>query len=230
VIRRVVLLGLATVIGGSALAACDGVGPGEAITCEMTPISNGASVRVQDADHGLKSIVNDTAVTFNATVQIPSFASGTKNPVTVTATKVTPGSSVLGLIVTDTLNGTKHCDPTIVTVLRGPDGHVTQRDVPAIEHVVAIHNDSPGLRRVAVTVNGRKTYRAKLTGGEDKTIDIKKAMRSDGGNTLRFTGRGPKGASATVMIWDGNSGNPKDLHSSDVHLLQQIASQSTASQ
>src|SRR5207248_9225618 len=119
-------------------------------------------VTVQDglaSDSGLKSIVVTKNV--NANVVVPAFTQGTKNPVVVTATRVDNNvSAQVALRVTDMFGNVTNCDPVLTTLVRENKPQVFT-DVPDAEHLVTVKNGSPGLRRIAVTVNGT-AYRRTL--------------------------------------------------------------------
>ncbi len=197
---RLTPLAFALLLVGMALglAACDGTGAN--IRCDVTPISNGVQVAVVDQVDGLKSIVSGP-LTSNANVVVPAFPSGTKNPVTVTATKQSPGPSVVDLNVTNSDLGQKECDPSLFNVVRGAEDAVTARGVPDVEHAVAVQNGSPGLTVLKVAVNGKK-FTLNLRHGA-KTLDISSAMHQGNSNTIVLTGQGPANASANVLLWDG---------------------------
>jgi hypothetical protein len=182
------------------------------ITGENTPPSckltatfagppKGIQVTVQDGgatDSGLKSIVVTKNV--NANVVVPPFTQGTKNAVVVTATRVDNNvSAQVALRVTDMFGNVTNCDPVLTTVVRENKPQVFA-DVPDAEHLVTVVNNSPGLRLIAVTVNGT-AYRRNLRPGQEVNIDVSTSIKA-GANTFGLRGFGP--GSAEIIIWDGN--------------------------
>jgi hypothetical protein len=212
-------MAFAVALGATALAACDG--NGENIKCTITVIPNGVRLTVQDHTDGLRSI-ETTSVTRNANVTIPSFAPKTLDPVVVTATKKDPSlSSRLEVLVTDWFFGKKTCDPTVVTVVRGRDHAVTETNIPGEEHVVTIRNGTPSLNRVVITVNDRKTFSVYMRNRTQRSIDVASAMSTRRGNTLSFVGKGgSRDGSATVLMWDGDNGKPRQPSARELSLLQ----------
>lgn len=174
-------------------------------SCKLTATFNGPpkgiQVTTQDggaSDSGLKSIVVTKNV--NANVVIPAFTQGTKDPVVVTATRVDNNvSAQVALRVTDVKGNITNCDPVLTTLVKENKPQVFT-DVPDAEHLVTVMNGSPGLRRIAVTVNGT-AYRRTLQAGQQATIDVVNSIRT-GANTFRLTGWGR--GSADIIIWDGN--------------------------
>jgi hypothetical protein len=149
-------------------------------------------------DTGLKSIVVTKNV--NANVVVPPFTQGTKNAVVVTATRVDNNvSAQIALRVTDVAGNVTNCDPVLTTLVKENKPQAFT-DVPDAEHLVTVINDSPGLRLIAVTVNGT-AYRRNLQPGQEVTIDVIKSIKA-GANTFGLRGFGP--GSAEIIIWDGN--------------------------
>ncbi len=171
------------------------------LTATFTGPPKGIKVTVQDGgatDSGLKSIVVTKNV--NANVVIPAFTQGTKNAVVVTATRVDNNvSAQVALRVTDVAGNVTNCDPVLTTVVRENKSQVFT-DVPDAEHLVTVINNSPGLRLIAVTVNGT-AYRRNLQPGQEATIDVIKSIKA-GANTFGLRGWGS--GSADIIIWDGN--------------------------
>jgi hypothetical protein len=156
---------------------------------------------LQSNRSGLAAIAVSKAV--NATVAWPAFLQGTTGPVLVTATKtnqVLPAQ--VELQVTDRAGNVTTCDPALAEVTAHRAGAVQVfKDIPASEHVVTIMNGRPGLSDLRLLVNGRHLV-VQLRAGEERTIDIAGAMHA-GSNTILAIGRGRRGASAELMVWDG---------------------------
>jgi hypothetical protein len=159
-------------------------------------------ITIQDADGGLKSIVVNTST--NATTVFPPFSPGTKNPVTVTSTKIdqTKGATVQ-LTATDMAGNVTVCDPAIVTV-NGSAGKVVSTVVTGVaqaESSVSIYNNTPGVRQIDVKVNGKLFKATRLANGEVRTLDVASALKPGTNNTVVLTPRGRSG-SAEVVISD----------------------------
>ena len=95
----------------------------------------------------------------NVVVSIPSFATGTTDPVVVTATKLdqTLGSQV-GLRVTDVAGNVTACDPVLLSASRDTGQPTSQTiTVAKQESVVHVHNGSPGLTNLHLSVMAHPT-------------------------------------------------------------------------
>jgi hypothetical protein len=69
-------------------------------------------IAVQDSDNGLASV--EVTNSTNATVEVPAFTAGSKDPYAVIATKVDPAAgSVVALRVTDSAGNYIDCDPVV---------------------------------------------------------------------------------------------------------------------
>jgi hypothetical protein len=164
-----------------------------------------AIVTIQDTGSGLASIV--VTKSNNADTPVPPFTVGTTDPVTVTATKIDQTkSSQVSITVTDQAGNQAVCDPIQTMLVRDPNQPENQtfRSVPQAESKISIMNGTPGLRSVEAWVNGAK-YKAKdLKSGENTVIDITSALHAGENNVVTLKGKGPKGATADIIIWDGN--------------------------
>ncbi len=180
-------------------------------SCKLTKTGTNAEgkkyieVTTQDTGSGLASIL--VTKSYNATVTYPAFASGSKDAVIVTGTKIDNSkSSQVELKVTDVAGNVTVCDPVDLTAIReaGKPQSVTLNGIPQAEGKITIKNGNPGLTVMDFVVNG-KTYQVRaLRSGEMRTLDISEAMKAGDENTVKLTYVGPKGASAYVLIWDGN--------------------------
>jgi Protein of unknown function (DUF3344) len=176
--------------------------------CPLTVVSGPptqAIVKVQDIGSGISSIV--VTKSQNADTPVPPFTVGTTDPVTVTATKIDQTkSSQVSLLVTDQAGNQAVCDPIMTMLVRDPNQPENQtfRSVPQAENKISILNGIPGLRSIEAWVNGVK-YKAKdLKSGENTVIDITGALHAGENNVVTLKGKGPKGATADIIIWDGN--------------------------
>lgn len=193
-------------------------------SCALTMVGTNAQgqkyiqVTTQDALSGL-STVTITGLT-NATASVGSYQSGitsapttvqipdnTTNPVVVTATKVDQSQgSELALQLTDVAGNVTNCDPVFTDLgsQNGKPGWQVSTDLSPAEHVVTVQNGNPGLNRVRVIVNRTAFDLTGLKNGEVRTLDVAKAMHPGDTNVVILHGIGTKGASAEVLIWDGN--------------------------
>jgi hypothetical protein len=157
---------------------------------------------VQDADSGLASISGFDL--HNATVEIFGFSYGTKDPVTVVATRTNPLEWFgMSYVATDVDGNQVICDPVVADLLReggAPDAQ-TWTGLPDYERTVTITNAaSGGVRSVTLSVNGTTFRMSGLADGEERTIDIGSAMLPGSVNTVSATVQGPPGSTARIMI------------------------------
>jgi hypothetical protein len=171
------------------------------------------------APGGLFSVVANTPPTTNATVDIPSFDSGTTLALGVTATKIDQSASaVVELTVTDLCGNTIVFDPIFATITIPVFGFrsqshraekfdfdhwvVTHFDgIVRAEGIVLLQNDTPGVESLLITVNGRH-FRTQLSDGKTKRIDISSAL-FHGTNTVTIAAFGDRGSSVDLSISDG---------------------------
>ena len=115
-------------------------------------------------------------------------------------------SSRLEILITDNAGNTKVCDPVMAVAIRenGAPASVEETNVLQEEGAVRITNGQPGLKAIEVNVNGTKFRAAGLKDGEVRDLDISAAMQPGASNTIIITAHGKPGATADVMIWDGN--------------------------
>lgn len=176
--------------------------------CKLQRIDSSQPVRayvlVHDPRSGLRDIFVTQAV--NTQVQVPSFQYGDAVPLTVVATKIQQGvSSRFQLRVVDVAFNQIECDPILTEVVREngqPERH-TYTDIPPEEHLVTVYNGDPGLRNLAVEVNGRRFEMAGLRPREERTIDVASAITPRVRSTFTLIARGQPGGSALVLIADG---------------------------
>jgi hypothetical protein len=130
---------------------------------------------------------------------------GTTSTVHLTATEIVKGAGArIQIIVTDVGGNVSICDPVLTSVraraaLRGRSRARTYR-VSNNEKVVTIHNGRPGLRRVTVSVNGKRFVARHLRAGATRRIRIASALHQGAGNRVTVSGRGPAGGGARIMI------------------------------
>jgi len=171
------------------------------------------------APGGLFSVVANTPPTTNATVDIPSFDSGTTLALGVTATKIDQSASaVVELTVTDLCGNTIVFDPIFATITIPVFGFRSQSHraekfdfdhwvvahfdgIVRAEGIVLLQNDTPGVESLLITVNGRH-FRTQLSDGKTKRIDISSAL-FHGTNTVTIAAFGDRGSSVDLSISDG---------------------------
>jgi hypothetical protein len=94
-----------------------------------------------------------------------------------------------------------------LTINTGHIGVETFSDIPQTEHFINITNGNPGLKQVAIRVNG-KPYKNLQLGGNTNGInlDASSVMTQDE-NTLTFISRGDVGSFANILIADTLTGD-----------------------
>jgi hypothetical protein len=159
---------------------------------------------VRDVRSGLASV--QVLESDNATVNIPSFEQGTDEPLIVVGTKIDQTrSSRVRLRVTDLAGNMTECDPVLTQEVRknGKPESSTHAGIPPEEHVVTVYNGDPGLRMLAIDVNGRKFKMTGLRPGEERSLDVASAVTPGMDSIFTLTAHGEPGGGATVMIGDG---------------------------
>jgi putative Ig domain-containing protein len=177
--------------------------------CQVQSVDPGPPTRlnvsVRDVRSGLASV--QVLESDNATVNIPSFEHGTDEPLIVVATKIDQTrSSQVGLRVTDLAGNVTECDPVLTQEVRenGKPESSTYAGIPPEEHVVTVYNGDPGLRMLAIDVNGKKFKMTGLRPGEKRSLDVASAVTPGMDSIFTLTAHGEPGGGAAVMIWDGN--------------------------
>jgi hypothetical protein len=158
------------------------------------------TVTTQDSQSGLASI--RVTRQDNATVSVPTFDPGTRDPVVVLATKNNLSqSSRVELEVTDVAGNVTRCDPVLTLVVRerGKPSRETLAGLPEAEGMLSLYGGPQGLHSIEVSVNGVK-FRTAVADGEERTLDISAAMLPGDRNLVTLTARGQPGGSATVVI------------------------------
>jgi hypothetical protein len=178
-------------------------------TCQLTLAGKDrgghAFIRVatREITSGLQSIKVVQAT--NATVAVPRFPPATRDPAIVTATKIDASQpSTLKLSVTSGAGTTLTCDPVMTTLVDQKHGNGVQvfTGLAQNESHVLLQNDTPGVQRVDLHVNGRHFRLDHLRDGEERTLDVSSAMQPGGHNTVLVRTRGPRDGSAMLVISD----------------------------
>jgi hypothetical protein len=161
-----------------------------------------AKVEAKDPDDGLARVrlddVRHTRVTWTP------FEPGARS-VLFKATEDPKGSGVwFSFRVFDVAGNSAVCDPVITTLGRRTLKPTVQRftGLPQAEHRVRVVNGRPGLRSIAISVNGTVYRLANLKPGETRRLSVRRSMRPGNTNTFTLVGRGTMGQSAMVMIAD----------------------------
>jgi hypothetical protein len=179
-------------------------------TCGLTRSGTDAhghaflAITVQDPNSGLL-LVKVTEST-NATVAVPTFVVGTTSPQIVVATKTDQTkTSRVALQVTNVAREVTNCDPILTEVGRdGPHGAPraeTFRHVAQGESRVTIVNNTPGLTRLKLAVDGHVFEMTGLMDGETRLVDVSSAMRR-GNNTITLVAQAKSDGTANVLIAD----------------------------
>lgn len=178
--------------------------------CPITLNDPGPPARVEvtisDAGTGIAEILVTRSE--NADTVVPPFTVGTNDPIVLTATKIDQTQRArVEARVTDLAGNVALCDPILTLLVKDSKGAVTEThsDVPLAEDTITISNGTPGLKKLTVFVNGVKFKAKDLRDGEETVIDISSALIDSENNVVTLKGNGPKGSSASVMIWDGET-------------------------
>jgi hypothetical protein len=159
------------------------------------------NVAARNVASGLQSVKVLQAT--NANVALPKFPLGSRDPAVVTATKVNVSeASTLKLSVTNSTGTTITCDPVMTTLVgerHGKRSEVFTGLMQAESHVL-LKNDTPGVERLDLRVNGQQFRLDDLKDGEQRTLDISSAMHPGDHNTVLVRTRGPRDASALLVI------------------------------
>jgi hypothetical protein len=177
-------------------------------SCQVDALLSGPPaqlrVRTQDLESGIASI--QVTRQTNLTVAIGPFTPGTTDPVMVTGTKIDNSKRAqLELRVTDVAGNQTVCDPVHTLEVRATGQPVTNvyDEIPEEEGTITIDNNTPGLQRLDVEVNGTLWKVTGLKDGQSRTLDVSSAMQPGDDNVVKLTAHGRPGGSADVWIWDG---------------------------
>src|SRR3712207_9430108 len=97
------------------------------------------------------------------------------------------------------------CDPVLSRLRVAKAGKATTRTfggLPQVESKITLTNLRPGVRTVAIVVNGKAVRTLVLRPGQVRRLDVARFMRPGSNNTVRFTIRGPPGGAVGIMIAD----------------------------
>ena len=124
--------------------------------------------------------------------------------VVLTASKTGPGSATVNAIAIDTCGRGKSFDPVITTLVVKSGHSVQQRfeGVFSAERYLQVVNGAPGLKSLAVAMNGHKFRLDPLADAQSVSADLGAAMIEGDQNVAVLTGSGEVGASALVLITD----------------------------
>ena len=171
--------------------------------------SNGLGTADQDISDagGIDTIEIKDIYNLNVSPLVPgvNWFQGTTFAVHLTATEIVRGAGArIEIIVTDVGGNKSICDPVLTSLharasLGGRTRARTYR-VSQNEKVVTIRNGHPGLRRVTVSVNGRRFVVRGLRPGATRRVRIAAALRKGDHNRITLRGHGAAGGGATIMI------------------------------
>ena len=175
--------------------------------CVVTVTPTGFSVAIRDTGSGLLSIFVIDRTNLNVTV--PNFTTGTTATVTVTATRINAAQPAsLMLRVTDVAGNVEICDPVIATLRMGATGRPvskTFRGLPQADDRLRLTNGRPGVKKVAVWVNGRLFRVVSLRSGQTQEMSLTRVMRASGNVvSVRAYGTARTRGAGTVLIHDGS--------------------------
>jgi cysteine-rich repeat protein len=196
-----------TASGDGCSASCQTETPSDttAPSCVLTAILPGPptqiTVTTQDTGSGLALIT--PLIATNATVNIPPFTAGDKNPIVVIATKIDQSKKAQVMLeVKDVVGNTTTCDPVLTLLVRENGKPVTETltEIPQAESQITVLNGSPGIKNLLVTVNGVAFRLNGLKDGEKRSVDVAAAMRTGNNNTITLTAWGKPGSQATIVI------------------------------
>ena len=119
-----------------------------------------------------------------------------------TATKPDDNPASVALFVFDAFGNAGKTDPAFLNLIVPAGGVVEQRltGIPPVERYLRVFNGQPGLRSLAITVNGQPVSLGALVDGESRALDLGAFLAEGEANTLVFTGRGELGASAFLVL------------------------------
>jgi hypothetical protein len=141
----------------------------------------------------------------NMKIVVPAFTAPSPGPIVVTGTRIDPKQSAwMTIKATDMSGNEMWCDPYATTVvrLRHEKGNQTFTNVSDADHIVTIENDSPGIRRIDIEVNGHTFTEKGLDDYDVRVVNIGSAMKRGAVNTITLVPRGKVGDSALVVIAD----------------------------
>ena len=141
----------------------------------------------------------------NATFELQNFFIGTAGPAMLNATKIDQSQrSFIRIVITDVAGNKSTCDPVLKSVRStgraGSAGKQVFGGLGQYEDVMTIRNGRPGLRRVAVVVNGRRFATLRLRDGQMRKLSLRAAMRPGHKNTVVVRPLDRRRGTADVMI------------------------------
>lgn len=157
--------------------------------------------RFQDADSGLKSIAILQSVNFQS--NLPVFASGTRNPVVLTANKINPLQNArLRMRLTDISNRVFLSDTHLLNLTVSTAGKSVSRTLTGVSRTknkFRIRNGEPGLNRLSIVVNTH-VHTINMVGKLESFFAFPQDMMPGNTNTIKIIGRGSVAGNAEVAI------------------------------
>jgi len=162
-------------------------------SCEGSADGDTLTVTVQDTLSGVATVTHSST---NATVDVGSFTSGTKQEVTITATKDdTDEPAKVSIRVIDVAGNITDCDPVLVTVRAGTIGVISH--VPPDEHYLRVSN-APRVLAIVVRANHMDHLILWPASHYDSIVDLGDL----GEGRVSILVVGPRGSSADLMFAD----------------------------
>ena len=157
--------------------------------------------------YNLKDETLASGLTVNLNAPHTGLPPGTTK-VKFTATKPDASPASVGLRVYGTSGTSGSTDPAFLNLIVPAGGVVEQRltGIPHQERYLRVFNGQPGLRSLAITVNGQPVPLGALVDGESRALDLGAFLAEGEANTLVFTGRGELGASAFLVLAETPTG------------------------
>ncbi|MDQ2912849.1 MAG: hypothetical protein M3T56_06295 [Chloroflexota bacterium] len=185
-----------------------GIGDTTPPTCVIKHVVKGPPkkliIKTQDRGSGLKTIVVN--ITKNANTIVPPFTLGRRRRLMVTSAKINQSqNSVVKLTVTDMAGNVTVCDPVLSSVAirrAGQPSKQTYTHLARSESKVRLINSKPGIRTVALRVNGHALKQIRLASGQTRIVNVARWMRRGNNNKITVIARGAVGTSATILISD----------------------------
>jgi hypothetical protein len=181
-------------------------------SCELTAMYKGPPAAIEvttwDDGSGIADIEVTKATSLTVAFDPDPFTVGTNDPVQVIATKIDNSKRAqLELRVTDVDGNVTVCDPVHTLEVRSAGKPTTNTfgEIPEEEGTITIQNNTPGVQRIDVEVNGQLWRVTGLKNGEERTLDVSSAMVAGNDNVVALTVHGRPGGTVDVWIWDGVS-------------------------
>lgn len=178
-------------------------------TCVLAQVIEGPPramvLTARDDGSGLSSVILTPMNKKNSSLSIPSFPVGTTAALDLTLTKLDQTKGAQAAIrVSDVAGNSTVCGPVMATVFpRGDTGKPKFVNLPQSAHLITVYNATPGLTKLAESVNFVQFSIDPIAPGEVITVDVSSAMSPGDVNTITLRGQGEAGANSEILVWDG---------------------------